>query len=59
MGTSARIDLHAGIPPILIQAALLDGVLDDLIRIHREGVEGYSPEAVETFNDEEVYALAC
>jgi hypothetical protein len=58
LGNSALFALHLGIPPILVEAAVLDGVLDDLIQVHREGVEGYSPEAAETFNDES-YALAC
>jgi len=38
MDDSARFASHIGIPLILIQSAELDGVLDELIRVHTEGM---------------------
>jgi hypothetical protein len=38
MDDPARFACHLHIPPILVEAATLDGVLDELVRAHLDGM---------------------
>jgi len=49
---NVRFARYLHIPQILIEAAILDRVLSQLIRVHVEGDRAYAPEACETFNEE-------
>jgi hypothetical protein len=57
MGHSVRFARRLHIPDILIQAAILDHVLTQLIQAHCEGSRAYTPESCESFNEEVHYAL--
>ena len=46
------------IPEILIQAAVLDRVLEQLIAVHEGGVEGYTPENLESYTENDIHELA-
>jgi hypothetical protein len=52
---NASFAKHLHIPEILVQAAILDHVLTQLIQVHVEGEKAYTPESCETettFNEE-------